>query len=231
MFFGRKADVLQPDALGMSYGESPCRLNAVCRWLGVVCLAKLIGFSCRRNEERIHSALLAHIVERYAAAIFDVYVFNAHVSYGMSICAGNDAGVAAVGILHAHVADAYSVYRRMMKTFWRSHAVAQPDIDRRVADVVHTYVANAYVLDCRAVYRFQGKTAAMLECASAYCYVSESTVRFRAQFYAPCRTVAVGRFYGCCGACSVNHRAYVETANVAVLNQNVLSWFFVAKRV
>ena len=76
------------------------------RGLGVAAYATALVGAGRFVEEGIAATLLGHIVERDASAVADGEVADAHVAHGVPLDAGDEAGIAAIGITDIDMADA-----------------------------------------------------------------------------------------------------------------------------
>ena len=107
----------------MADGESPCGLNAVGRWFGIVGLAQLAACTCLGDEEGIAPALLFVVVERQSAAELHAQVLDADIADGMSLDASYQTGIAAVGIGNADIFDTDATDHRMGRPGRRAHTV------------------------------------------------------------------------------------------------------------
>lgn len=120
------------------------------------------------------------------------------------------------------VTDADAAYLGGVESFGNPHAVAQADVDGRVANVGHREVADADVFHLGPVDGFESQSATVLEAAAADGDVAETAAGFGAELDAACGPVAVGRLFGKRGARAVKQRAYVVAADVAVFYQHLL---------
>ena len=84
-------------------------------------------------------------------------------------------------------------------------------------------MAHADILHGRTVDCLESQAAAVLEGTAADGDVAEAAITLGAQFDASCGAVAIGSLECLCGAGAVEQRAYVVAADLAVLDEHMLS--------
>lgn len=102
----REAYAAERDILGMIDGEAPGGLQAMSRGLGVAAYATALVLAGRFVEEGVATALLCDVVECDTTPVADGEVADAYVAHGMSLDAGYETGITAIGIADIDMADA-----------------------------------------------------------------------------------------------------------------------------